>query len=408
MEHTGIEEVNQTHQQQQQQQHEPISFGIDQILNSSDQSSGCMLPHRTHGDSDYALAPNVYGNGYGNGNGGGGGGIYNPACSMAAAAALAGSYNVNMNMNVSMNMNVNVNSGGAAGVIRVPAHRPMPPPPPPPPAGVAGAAVSVAAPHPPQGAHHPPGIGHGIPAMPGMGMHANAANFTFPWMESSRRFAKDRLTGEQAEDSRAAEAPGGPGATGPLCPLPKGDLGRVPVWSTVETLAKCYYPEFAHLRDSNGLLADYAFSKGACPAALSPFSVTRRIGHPYQNRTPPKRKKPRTSFSRVQICELEKRFHRQKYLASAERATLAKALKMTDAQVKTWFQNRRTKWRRQTAEEREAERQQANRLMLQLQQEAFQKTLSQPLQPDPLCLHNSSLYALQNLQPWAEENKLSV
>ncbi|XP_058504913.1 T-cell leukemia homeobox protein 2 isoform X4 [Solea solea] len=319
MEHTGIEEVNQTHQQQ----HEPISFGIDQILNSSDQSSGCMLPNRT-GDPDYALASNVYSNGYNS--------VYNPACSMAAAAAgLAGSYNVNMNMNVSMNMNMNVNvnsggGGGAGGVIRVPAHRPMPPPPP---------SAAAAAPHPPPSAH-PPGIGHGIPSVPGMGM-GNAANFTFPWMESSRRFAKDRLT-----------------------------------------------------------------------AALSPFSVTRRIGHPYQNRTPPKRKKPRTSFSRVQICELEKRFHRQKYLASAERATLAKALKMTDAQVKTWFQNRRTKWRRQTAEEREAERQQANRLMLQLQQEAFQKTLSQPMQPDPLCLHNSSLYALQNLQPWAEDNKLTV
>ncbi|CAG0924551.1 unnamed protein product, partial [Notodromas monacha] len=70
----------------------------------------------------------------------------------------------------------------------------------------------------------------------------------------------------------------------------------------------------------------------------------KRIGHPYQNRTPPKRKKPRTSFTRVQIAELEKRFHKQKYLASAERASLAKTLKMTDAQVKTWFQNRRTKW----------------------------------------------------------------
>ncbi len=45
------------------------------------------------------------------------------------------------------------------------------------------------------------------------------------------------------------------------------------------------------------------------------------------------------------VCELEKRFHKQKYLASAERAALAKLLKMTDAQVKTWFQNRRTKWR---------------------------------------------------------------
>lgn len=39
----------------------------------------------------------------------------------------------------------------------------------------------------------------------------------------------------------------------------------------------------------------------------------------------------------MQICELEKRFHKQKYLASAERATLAKNLKMTDAQVKTWY-----------------------------------------------------------------------
>ncbi|XP_076178090.1 homeobox protein C15 [Ptiloglossa arizonensis] len=99
----------------------------------------------------------------------------------------------------------------------------------------------------------------------------------------------------------------------------------------------------------------------------------RRIGHPYQNRTPPKRKKPRTSFTRLQIAELEKRFHKQKYLASAERAALAKSLKMTDAQVKTWFQNRRTKWRRQTAEEREAERQAANRLMLSLQAEALGK-----------------------------------
>ncbi|MGH0141900.1 UNVERIFIED_CONTAM: hypothetical protein FKN15_019943 [Acipenser sinensis] len=119
------------------------------------------------------------------------------------------------------------------------------------------------------------------------------------------------------------------------------------------------------------------------PAALTPFTVSRRIGHPYQNRTPPKRKKPRTSFSRVQICELEKRFHRQKYLASAERAALAK---------------------RQTAEEREAERQQANRLMIQLQHDAFQKSLSDSIQPDPLCIHNSSLFALQNLQPWADEN----
>ncbi|CAE1167052.1 T-cell leukemia homeobox protein 3,T-cell leukemia homeobox protein 1,T-cell leukemia homeobox protein 2 [Acanthosepion pharaonis] len=133
-------------------------------------------------------------------------------------------------------------------------------------------------------------------------------------------------------------------------------------------------------------------------------TVVRRIGHPYQNRTPPKRKKPRTSFSRSQIMELEKRFHRQKYLASAERSALAKALKMTDAQVKTWFQNRRTKWRRQTAEEREAERQAANRFLMSLQAEAS-KTIYDTR--DPLCMANSSLHALQNLQPWSEDDDRS-
>ncbi|EDW58407.2 T-cell leukemia homeobox protein 3 isoform X2 [Drosophila virilis] len=134
------------------------------------------------------------------------------------------------------------------------------------------------------------------------------------------------------------------------------------------------------------------------------FPIARRIGHPYQNRTPPKRKKPRTSFTRIQVAELEKRFHKQKYLASAERAALARGLKMTDAQVKTWFQNRRTKWRRQTAEEREAERQAANRLMLSLQAEAISKGFAPPAAPlsSQSGVNGAPLAALHGLQPWAE------
>lgn len=134
------------------------------------------------------------------------------------------------------------------------------------------------------------------------------------------------------------------------------------------------------------------------------FPIARRIGHPYQNRTPPKRKKPRTSFTRIQVAELEKRFHKQKYLASAERAALARGLKMTDAQVKTWFQNRRTKWRRQTAEEREAERQAANRLMLSLQAEAISKGFAPPSAPlsSQSGVNGAPLAALHGLQPWAE------
>ncbi|KAK3859872.1 hypothetical protein Pcinc_034045 [Petrolisthes cinctipes] len=136
-----------------------------------------------------------------------------------------------------------------------------------------------------------------------------------------------------------------------------------------------------------------------------PFPLSRRIGHPYQSRTPPKRKKPRTSFTRVQVNELEKRFNKQKYLASSERAQLAKQLNMTDAQVKTWFQNRRTKWRRQAAEEREAERQATNRLMMSLQAEALSKGLLTDPPTTPLYNSNASLCALENIKPWAERNK---
>ena len=50
------------------------------------------------------------------------------------------------------------------GVIRVPAHRPIP-----------GAV--------------PPPVPSAIPAVPGLG------GLSFPWMESSRRFVKERFTG---------------------------------------------------------------------------------------------------------------------------------------------------------------------------------------------------------------------
>ena len=63
-----------------------------------------------------------------------------------------------------------------------------------------------------------------------------------------------------------------------------------------------------------------------------------------------KKKKPRTAFSREQVAELEKKFTERKYLSSAERGELAEKLKLSDMQVKTWFQNRRMKYKRQTEE----------------------------------------------------------
>ncbi|XP_077478011.1 homeobox protein Nkx-6.1-like [Stigmatopora argus] len=64
-----------------------------------------------------------------------------------------------------------------------------------------------------------------------------------------------------------------------------------------------------------------------------------------------KRKHTRPTFSGQQIFALEKTFEQTKYLAGPERARLAFSLGMTESQVKVWFQNRRTKWRKKHAAE---------------------------------------------------------
>merc|ERR1719361_450054 len=62
-----------------------------------------------------------------------------------------------------------------------------------------------------------------------------------------------------------------------------------------------------------------------------------------------KQRKARTAFSDYQLQTLERSFEKQKYLSVQDRQELAAKLNLTDTQVKTWYQNRRTKWKRTTS-----------------------------------------------------------
>ena len=57
-------------------------------------------------------------------------------------------------------------------------------------------------------------------------------------------------------------------------------------------------------------------------------------------------KKGRMRFSPEQIQTLEQRFQEQHYLLPADRKVLALALRMSERQVKTWFQNKRAQCKR--------------------------------------------------------------
>ena len=58
------------------------------------------------------------------------------------------------------------------------------------------------------------------------------------------------------------------------------------------------------------------------------------------------RKGGQVRFTHSQSSELERVFNIQKYISPQERKQLARGLDLSERQVKTWFQNRRAKWRR--------------------------------------------------------------
>ncbi|XP_032168101.1 homeobox protein VENTX [Mustela erminea] len=93
----------------------------------------------------------------------------------------------------------------------------------------------------------------------------------------------------------------------------------------------------------------------------------------------------RTAFSAEQVSTLESAFQRRRYLGPAERRRLARDMRLSEVQIKTWFQNRRMKHKRQLQDSRLSS--------------PFPGALCPPV---PLCSPPSALGSgLQLLCPWA-------
>ncbi|XP_072533028.1 NK1 transcription factor related 2-like,a [Salminus brasiliensis] len=140
---------------------------------------------------------------------------------------------------------------------------------------------------------------------------------------------------------------------GGAAPTDASCVNKDPGNNTVNDSQHTFTPHPTHEADSSAALStiqsrlssseDGDAVDGESSGTTEPSRSRRR--RPDHGCTRPRR--ARTAFTYEQLVALENKFRATRYLSVCERLNLALSLSLTETQVKIWFQNRRTKWKKQ-------------------------------------------------------------
>ncbi|CAG5105307.1 Oidioi.mRNA.OKI2018_I69.chr1.g2011.t1.cds [Oikopleura dioica] len=95
-----------------------------------------------------------------------------------------------------------------------------------------------------------------------------------------------------------------------------------------------------------GLVPPATLNPGLSPFGMFPYGLN-PLWRMHLDHRVRKCRRSRTVFTEGQLLRLEREFDTKKYLSTSDRVGLAAELGLTQLQVKTWYQNRRMKWKKQ-------------------------------------------------------------